>query len=424
MKKRSIVLAGVLFCLVFFLHQVIAEETILTWQDCVKQTLNNQPDLISAKEKIKQSEADKTIIKSNVLPQITSSAGTRKSKSSGAKQSEAYSYSVTGQQLLFDGFKTSANIAAAIRTISAQQYDYEVISSNVRLNLRAAFVNLLRGQELISLTEGIVDRRKQNLKLVNLRYNAGREHRGSLMTAEANLAQAEFEATQAERNLSLSQRRLSIEMGFGTLLPATVKGTFDIIETNRQKSDLEYLADTTPFLKELTARKEAARFNYNSAKADFFPKVYLNSSIGKSDSDWPPKEHEWSAGLSLSFPLFEGGSQIAKLSKTKSQLLQAQVDEYSGRNSVILTLETTWKAFQDAIDTVSVKKIFFDAAQERSKIAGAQYSTGLIGFDDWIIIEDNLVSAEKSFLDARANLLLREAEWIQAKGGILEYEEY
>ncbi|MCW8799239.1 MAG: TolC family protein, partial [Prosthecochloris sp.] len=48
--------------------------------------------------------------------------------------------------------------------------------------------------------------------------------------------------------------------------------------------------------------------------------------------------------------------------------------------------------------------------------ANAQYSNGLISFDDWVIIEDNLVSSKKSYLNAEAELLLAEAQWMKAKG--------
>ena len=64
-----------------------------------------------------------------------------------------------------------------------------------------------------------------------------------------------------------------------------------------------------------------------------------------------------------------------------------------------------------------------EAAEERAKITRAQYATGLSAFDDWIIIENNLVSAEKAYLDAQANMLISEAYWIQAIGGTLEYDK-
>ena len=42
-------------------------------------------------------------------------------------------------------------------------------------------------------------------------------------------------------------------------------------------------------------------------------------------------------------------------------------------------------------------------------------------YDNWTIIEDNLVQAKTSFLSAQDNALLAEADWIQAKGEALEY---
>ncbi|MFA5069642.1 MAG: TolC family protein, partial [Candidatus Omnitrophota bacterium] len=62
-------------------------------------------------------------------------------------------------------------------------------------------------------------------------------------------------------------------------------------------------------------------------------------------------------------------------------------------------------------------------AEERAKITRSQYSTGLASFNDWIIIEDNLVKAQKAYLDTRADMLIAEAYWIQAIGGTLEYDE-
>ena len=120
-------------------------------------------------------------------------------------------------------------------------------------------------------------------------------------------------------------------------------------------------------------------------------------------------------------PIFEGGSRSYQINKIKSQLKQAQANIRSGRDGVIYTLEKTWKNFIDSVEMVFVKKKFLEAAIERAIIANAQYSSGLINFDDWIIIENNLVSSKKNYLDAQANLLIAEAYWIQAKGGMLGY---
>jgi hypothetical protein len=59
---------------------------------------------------------------------------------------------------------------------------------------------------------------------------------------------------------------------------------------------------------------------------------------------------------------------------------------------------------------------------ERSKIGEAQYLIGSLSFDNWTILESNLVSAKKSYLEAGAEVLRAEATWIQSIGGALENE--
>ena len=89
---------------------------------------------------------------------------------------------------MFDGLKTVNNVNAARENIKASQQSYRFTSTQVRLRLRTAFVNLLKAQELIHVAEDIVKIRRGNLELITLRYESGLEHKGALLTAEANLA--------------------------------------------------------------------------------------------------------------------------------------------------------------------------------------------------------------------------------------------
>ncbi len=402
---------------------------VMSWQDCVQEATQNHPDLVSAKEKLKQARIDTFISRSSSLPQISAQLSGQRSATTPSGESTTtssnYSYSISGKQLLFDGFKNSNDTGAAKQTARSLEYAYDVTSSNVRLDLRTAFVELLRAQDLVSITTSIAARRKQNLELVKLRYQAGREHRGSLLTAEADLAQAELEVKEAKRTVFLVQHQLSKALGRKNFIPIEVKGDFQVQpkDKNRTRPDFSALAEKTPFLKELIAKKDALRFGLKSAKANLFPQIYLNGSLGQSSDKWPVRNGEqWSTGVTVSLPLFQGGSRIAEISKAGSALREAQAEERSGLDSVLFSLEQTWTQFQNAIDNISVQQKYLEANEERAKIANAQYSTGLISFDDWIIIEDNLVNSKKSYLDSQANMLIAEATWVQAKGGILGYD--
>lgn len=400
------------------------EDKVISWKDCVRAALKNNPSLIAAEADMKGAEAGMQIAGSAGLPQIGANAAATSADAAGSDGSiESYSLGVSGRQLLYDRGKTAEDVKAAEARVKATTYTYRVVSSNVRLDVRTAFVELLHAQQLILLTEDIAARRMQNLQLVRLRYEAGREHKGALLTAEADLARAEFEVAQARRSIPLRQRQLFAAVGMDGTSPVRVTGEFSIGGAYDAKPKIENLADTTPFLRELVAQKEAARYSLQSAQADLYPKIYLSGSLGLSSPDFPPDETGWSAGVSLAVPIFEGGSRRAEISRARSGFARAEAEERGGRYSVLETLENAWKNLRDAITNVSVQKKFQDAAEERAKIAGAQYESGLISFDDWIIIENNLVSARKNHLRARADMLLSEADWIQATGGTLADEE-
>ncbi len=423
-ELRALARVGFIFLLfVCFLQSVRAEET-LPWQACIEEAAENHPDLISARESVQQSEAGKKITASSLFPQIDSNAGASVAKSSTAKKStDTYNYGVSATQLLFDGRKTGDNLKADSENIKAAQYNYKFTSSEVRLRLRTAFINLLKAQESITITEEIRKIRRDNLELITLRYESGIEHKGAFLTAEANLARAEFEINQNKRALETAQRQLIKEMGRAGFSPLGVEGAFKVSGAALEKPDFEVLAGRNPSLGKIIAQKNSAFFGIKAAEANFFPQLQAQAGAGKTSSNWPPDRSSWNAGLALTFPLFEGGLRHAQVAQAKSVFSQAEANERSIKDGIILALQQNWAAFYDAVETVEVQKKFLDAAIERAGISEAQYSLGLVQFDNWTIIEDDLVSAKKAFLNAQANAMLAEANWVQAKGETLEYVE-
>lgn len=427
--KILIKICLVIFFLGFFSYRASAEEE-LTWQDCVKESAKNHPDLIAAEETVKQSEASKKITASALYPQVSANLNASTAKSTSGTGSSAttstadtYSYGATGTQLIFDGLKTINNVNAAKENIAASKQGYRFTSTEVRLRLRTAFVNLLKAQNLVNVMQDIVRIRRDNLELITLRYESGLEHRGALLTAEANLAEANFELAQAKRDIELAQWQLTKEMGRKEFRPLSVKADFRVADNAREKPDFEALAKNNPSLKQLIAQKNSAAFGIKSAYANYSPQLTGKAGGGKENSHWPAQGDQWNLGLSLTMPVFEGGLRLAQVAQARALYNQLEANERSTRDGILVSLSQAWTSLQDALETVGVQNKRLTAAEERAKIAEAEYSTGFISYDNWTIIEDNLVKAKTDYLNAQANALLAEANWIQAKGETLEYAQ-
>jgi outer membrane protein TolC len=180
------------------------------------------------------------------------------------------------------------------------------------------------------------------------------------------------------------------------------------------------LVKNNPSLQQIIAQKNAAQFGLKATYANFLPTLTGQAGANKAGSRWSPQNDQWDLGLAVSLPIFEGGLRLAQISQADALFKQFQANERSTRDGIIVALAQAWTSLQDAIETIDVQNKQLDAAQERATIAEAEYSTGFITYDSWTIIEDNLVSAKTRYLDAEANALFAEANWIQAKGEVLE----
>ena len=152
MYKRSAIFFVVLCCLIAY---SAGAQEVLRWQDCLKEASQNQPDLIVVTEGITQSKNSKTVAASGFFPQIAADATASTAHSRNSGSTKNFSYGVSGDQFIFDGFKTINQTRAASEDIKASKESFRFVSSQVRWRLRTAFIDLLKAQSLVNLTEDI-----------------------------------------------------------------------------------------------------------------------------------------------------------------------------------------------------------------------------------------------------------------------------
>jgi outer membrane protein TolC len=408
--------AGVIFA---------AETHTITWAECVSNAEINNPDIVSARESIMQKEADWGIARAPMLPQISASAGADKAYTvteGASRNGKNYTYGISAKQLIFDGFKTWYDLKSADVKTETQRYAYIAASATVRLNLRTAFVDLIKAQEMMTLAKDIESRRKHIMDLVKIRYDSGSENRGSYYAAKADYAQAQADTTAATRDLAAARRKLLTLMGNDADDEIVVTEKLELTERYTDQPDLYALADKNPLVKKAVSTKDAAAYDAKSSLLAYSPKLYGTASAERSGSSIPLSQTNYIIGLQMTAPLFTGGDTWYANKKAESVLRQSESDIKSARETAIRTLTTSWNSLKSGIENVDVQNQYLGAAKERSTIGEAKYSIGLLTFDNWTIIEDGLVSARKSYLEACAAALRAEATWIQSIGGSLENE--
>ena len=74
--------------------------------------------------------------------------------------------------------QTQAGVAFQRARVDAAQGNFNRVAARIRSDLKSAYSDLMYAQENRDLARKILARRKDNLDLVELRFEGGREHKG------------------------------------------------------------------------------------------------------------------------------------------------------------------------------------------------------------------------------------------------------
>ena len=120
------------------------------------------------------------------------------------------------------------------------------------------------------------------------------------------------------------------------------------------------------------------------------------------------------------FPLFNGGKDYHGTRSASAAWQAAELNRFNINRDLLVRLQTTYSAFVEAVTKLRVDESFVKAATLRAEIARKRYNNGLMNFEDWDIVETDLINRRRSYLQSKRDRVIAEAAWEQAQGkGVL-----
>ena len=401
----------------------------LSWQDCVRLAARNNPDLLSALQAVESNRAQYKGSWNGVLPHLSLSNSYTDSSSShsglltngavGTVSTESKLWQLEGVASLdLIDLGQWASIETAAAQLRESQASLKETASNVLLSLYKAFTGVLYAQEEIQVNTHIRDTWRSNAEMISLRYDSGAESKGNKMNTQAQLMQAEMNLLQAGRDVHSAQQQLSQALGLDQFQALVATGAWSTTPVPMPEPDFDQLLVREPPIQLQEAVLDQTRAALKSAHSTIWPTFSLDYAKGTQGGAELPGDPFWTFTGVVNYPLFGGGltstyyaSQAARRTYEKAQL-----DLRAIRNQTRTTLETAWSAFAQAHDQVEVQRAFLDAAQQRKEEYDVLYQSGLQSFEEWILVVQDYVNSQMSFLKAEQNLMLAEAQWRFARG--------
>ena len=157
------------------------------------------------------------------------------------------------------------------------------------------------------------------------------------------------------------------------------------------------------------------------AEANFFPSLNLTGQLRKNGPDFFPEETRQTAfGITLNIPLFDGGKDYYGRKSAVQNLINKRSSVAHLKRTLLTNLKRIHASYVEALAKYEADKLFKDAVEVRAMVARSKYNNGLLTFENWDIIENDLIARQKAYLQSKRARSLAEGEWYRFLGRGIE----
>lgn len=304
-------------------------------------------------------------------------------------------------QLLWDGGATTGKVDAS--QLNAESSREQVFNTGEEVILKATqqYIDVLRYKGLHELSLQNVKTHRNIVSLTQDRYQSGVGNMADVAQAEASLSEANARALNAEQNLD------EAKAAYARLFGAEV-GHISIPDLPLDSLPLS-LDDARAIAMNSNAAIKAAALGVqkrekevSAAQGQFFPRVSLDATTGRSDNTggYTRSYYDNSLGLNVNWNIFNGNSDTAHVTETKAQLREAQQKHEEIRRSIDEEVRNCWNFL---LTTKSlIPELRNSVAMNEEALANyiAQFRLGRRTLLDVLSAEKTLYSAQQTLLNA------------------------
>ena len=395
--------------------------------------LENNRDLRVAILNIEKAQAMYHVQRSDLIPTLgangqlsrQSTSGTGSTANTvGASDGDLYTASIgiASYELDLFGRIRSLNAAAVANYMGTIEARKSVQMSLVT-NVAMAYYALLADDELLKLTEETLRTREESLKLTILKFENGVSSELDVRQAQTLVEGAKSTLSQLRRQRAQDENALVLLLGseIPKDLPegASFEQQINLMPELRSEVPSEVLI-RRPDVVAAEYQLIAANANIGAARAAFFPRISLTTSLGKASTDLDTlfsNGYVWSFVPQISLPIFTGGANVANLksSKVSKEIAIAQYEK---------AIQAAFKDVSDALagratygEQLNSMQALVAASERVYELSDLRYTNGVASYMDLLDAQRSLFSAQQQKIAAQLAMLNNQVTLYKALGG-------
>lgn len=397
-------------------------------KDAVEKTISTSPDvLVDVNRRL---SAEKTVdqAKGGYYPKVDLGVGIGREWSEnistrpGSDHLTRREAGLTLSQMLYDGYATKNSVERAEARVAAAASQVGDTSETIGLRVVEVYLDVLRYQELLALTQDNLTAHEKTYEQIRLRSDTGVGRRADMEQAQARLSLAQANLASAEANLREAKINFERVTGYkpAALDPAG-EVSCDLFEMNADNAVSAAFAGH-PSLKVAIANYEAALAQERQANAPFRPRVDLELGTSANDNldgvDY--KNNDAYAMARLRYNLYRGGSDEARVRETRHLNNEALAVVDKTKREIEETTRLAWNSLETAKERIPRLKAHADATALTREAYAKQFSIGQRTLLDLLDSENELYTARSSYIDGVYQQRFAQYRLMASAGRLLE----
>lgn len=347
-----------------------------------------------------------------------------------------YSAGANASWTLFDGLANIATVSQSQKDLQSARLQLENLKQNTVFQTMNLYYAVINNQQLVKVKEDNVAWNKRNVETVAERNKLGAVTLADVYSAQVQEGNAELDLIQTRNQLETSKSQLLYFLGLDVLQSYTFSDSLTSKEENILNTDIaSQYAGLESMVKEALSNRadyKSAMLDYESAQngitvaeGGYFPRLtnsYSYNTYASQVGDLN-KSRNFSIGLSLDIPIFEGFSIDNRVELAKVNAMNKKVDLDDLTRNIKQNLQQTYLNAQAAKLSLDVNKRNVQAAQENLKIAQEKYALGSGTLLDVLIANSNYTNARTNFINSEFQYIVLN-EQLKYYLGVLNYKNY
>ncbi|MEM6685356.1 MAG: TolC family protein [Bacteroidota bacterium] len=429
------------YILVFFGIYMNAQQ-ILSPDEAIQLTLAHNYGIQIANNTVKVAENNTSVLNSGYLPTLTGNAGATynldnteaefangESAVLNGAESSRYNASINLNYTLFDGLGRLYNYRRLKEQYQLSELEARETIENTLLQLFSVYYSVAQLSENTTAIKETFEISKDRLTRSEYQFEYGQNTKLDVLNAEVDINNDSINIVNTEQQLINAKRDLNVILGNKLSQDFNVDTTIAFI-FNLDKNDL-WTKTQANNVSLLRAEKNISISNLDiqSNRSQYLPTVGLTGSYG-----WNRNNNNaaafvavstnvgLSAGLTLTWNLFDGGTTITRVKNAKITLENQQLQ----KEQILIDLE---RNFNNAWDDYKNKVLIYELQQENIKTAKnnfdrtqEKFKIGQVNSIEFRQAQLNLLNAELSRNQAKYNAKLAELVVLQLSGDLLNVQ--